>query len=209
MLITAAFLIQSKGLLCPGKVCQPFICDRRANTRRNILLESVIGVRLQSRLDRRIALRRVEPGAAGKVELVGLNQGQDVVQIIGAQPVGGGKLRDLAFDAIDALGVEQVEVGHLHIGSTLTRAARRDVVLEFEVDGLKGHKGDDGGHLGHVVDFVIGHALGDEGSRLLSSAAFGSVGTVFGSRSNLLDDGGSGKLGRREGGEAQDERGGS
>lgn len=132
-----------------------------------------------------------------------------MVQVIGAQPIGGGELRNLALDAVDALGVEQVEVGHLHVGSALARTAGRDVVLELEVDGLKGHVGDDGGHLGHVVDPVVGHALGDEGSRLLSSAAFGGVGAVFGSGSNLLDDGGSGKLGGRDGGEAQDERGSS
>lgn len=154
-------------------------------------------------------MRSVKPGATGKVELVGLNQGQDVIQIIGAQPIGGGKFRNFAFDAVDTLGVEQVEVGHLHVGSALARAARRDVVLEFEVDGLKGHEGDDGSHLGHVVDLVVGHALGNEGGRLLSSAAFGSVGAVFGSGSDLLDDGDSGKLGRCDGGEAQDERGGS
>lgn len=132
-----------------------------------------------------------------------------MVQVIVAQPIGGGKLGNFAFDAVDALGIEQVEVGHLHIGSALTSAARRDIVLEFKVGGLKGHEGDDGSHLGHAVDLVVGHALGNEGSRLLSSAAFGGVGAVSGSKSNFLDDGDSGKLGRREGGEAQDERGSS
>lgn len=152
-------------------------------------------------------MRRVEPGTTSKVEFVGLNQRQDVVQISVAQSIDGGELRNLALEAVDALRVGQVEVGHLHVGSALARTAGRDVVLELEVGGLKGHGGDDGGHLGHVVDFVVGHALGDEGGRLLSSAAFGGVGAVFGVGSNCLDDGGSGELGRRDCGEAQDERG--
>lgn len=152
-------------------------------------------------------MRRIEPGTASKVELVGLNQGQDMIQIIVAQPIGSSELRNLALDAVDALGIGQVEVGHLHVGRALARTAGRDVVLVLEVDGLKGHGGDDGSHLGHVVDFVVGHALGDEGGRLLSSAAFDGVGAVFRVGSNGLDDGGSGKLGRRDGGEAQDERG--
>lgn len=113
----------------------------------------------------------------------------------------------MALDAVDALGVEQVEVGHLHVGSALARTAGRDVVLELEIDRLKGHGSDDGGHLGHVVDFIVGHALGNEGRRLLSSAAFGGVGAVFGVGSNCLDNGDSGNLGRGDGGEAQDERG--
>lgn len=170
-------------------------------------MESSIDILPQGLLDGWAALGRVEPGAAAKVELVGLNERQDVVEVIVTQAIGGGKLRNLALEAVDALGIFQVEVGHLHVGSALARVAGRDVVLELEVNRLKGHQGDDGGHLRRSVDPVVVHGLGNEGSSLLSSAAFGSISAVLGVRSNLLDDGSSGQLGRGEGGEAQDERG--
>lgn len=61
-------------------------------------------------------------------------------------------------------------------------------MLVLEVDGLKGHEGDDGGHFLGAVDVELGEGLGDVGGCLFGGAAFLCFGAFCCVGGDLLDD---------------------
>lgn len=180
-------LVQAESLLGARPVGQPVLGDGRDADAGHVRLEA--GVEVLTGGEGVLgggALVGHVPGAAAEVVLVVLDEGQHLV-LLGVVRVRG-DAGDLVLELRERLRVLEVEVEHLHVGRALARAARRHVVLELEVYRLERRQREHGGDLARLVEPVLGHGVGEQGTGLLGRAALGRLRARLGVGRNLGDD---------------------
>jgi hypothetical protein len=112
-------------------------------------MPSVDGLGLDARLDRRVALRAVEPRRGTEALLVvRVDKCQHRINT-------GGRGRGHGGWVCDGGGVLADEVGHGHHAGALAGAAGEVVLAVLEVAGLEEHVGDEGGLFAGRGDVVL------------------------------------------------------